>query len=133
MIQPRFNRTLGGRGSVWARALARGARDRPSVLFDHVLGKQVVGVGHRLKLERVSGRVLEEHRPLLARLALEPQVRLDHKGDALRLEPVCQRVEVVHRQRGSKVGHWNIVAIHRVVKLWWKRQMGGGEQGCPLS
>ena len=47
--------------------------------------KKVFGVRHRLELERIAGRVEQEHRRLLARLAREANCRRDHELDAGRV------------------------------------------------
>ena len=47
-----------------------------------VLREQLGRVGHRLELERVAGGIEQEHRRLLARLALEADGRRDHELDA---------------------------------------------------
>lgn len=43
-----------------------------------VLGKQVVRVGHGLKLEVVPGGILEKHGPLLPRLPLSEHMAYTH-------------------------------------------------------
>ena len=57
-------------------------------------------VGERLELQGVAGRVVEEHRPLLAGLAGEAHVRLDDEFGARGAQPLGESVEVVDR-RGS--------------------------------
>ena len=47
-----------------------------------VLREQLGRVGHRLEFERIAGGIEEEHRRLLARLALEAHRRRDHELDA---------------------------------------------------
>src|SRR5436189_10492 len=44
--------------------------------------EQLRGIAKRLELERVAGRIAEEHRRLLADLAVEAHVGLDHERGA---------------------------------------------------
>ena len=64
--------------------LWKGCWSRPRSLLDEVLCEKVVRVRHGFELEAVAGGVLEEHGPLLARLALEAQVWLQpqHRNSA---------------------------------------------------
>mmetsp|Transcript_15712 Transcript_15712/g.39190 ORF Transcript_15712/g.39190 Transcript_15712/m.39190 type:complete len:259 (+) Transcript_15712:171-947(+) len=80
-----------------------------------VLSKQVGWVGHGLELNGIVGGVMEKHGPLLTRLALEPEVRLNDKLEAGPCpEAGGQRMELVHRQRHTKVWHRHCIAIHRI-------------------
>ncbi len=58
---------------------------RPVCMTTRSPGKQVVRVCHGLKLDCVAAGVEEEHGPLLAGLAHEPQVRLDLELDTVAL------------------------------------------------
>mmetsp|Transcript_1364 Transcript_1364/g.3390 ORF Transcript_1364/g.3390 Transcript_1364/m.3390 type:complete len:221 (-) Transcript_1364:220-882(-) len=81
-----------------------------------VLGKEVRMVRHRLELEVVSRRVLEEHGVLFPRLALESKVGLDDEFDPVRPQPVRQVFELLHRlERQARVWDGNLVAIDRIV------------------
>src|SRR5260370_15874043 len=57
----------------------------------------------RLELQGISGRIEEEQRGLLSRLALEADVRLDHEFDLMLLEPVGQRPPLIHFQHHTAV------------------------------
>src|SRR4051812_34551969 len=72
-------------------------------------------VGESLELQCVSGWVEEEHRPLLAGLALEADVRFDHELDRRGAEPVGQLVELRDGQDQAEVRHGYVVAVDRVV------------------
>ena len=54
-------------------------RPKPTASAGLVFREQLGGVGHRLELERIAGGIEEEHRRLLARLALETDRRRDHE------------------------------------------------------
>ena len=55
--------------------------DRPRPSFREQIGR----VGHRLEFERIAGRIEQEHRRLLAGLALEADRRRDHELGPRRL------------------------------------------------
>ena len=61
-------------------------------------------IGECLELQRVSRRVEQEHRPLLAGKALEAQIGFDHELGAVRPQPFGQTVEFVDCQQQSEVG-----------------------------
>src|SRR5512147_2388790 len=54
--------------------------------------EEAIHVGERLEFERVAERVEEEHRRLLAWLAAEAHVGLDHETDAGGAEPLRERL-----------------------------------------
>ena len=64
---------------------------------------------------------------LLSRLALEPEVGLDHKVDPGALQALCEGVELLHGQDHSKVRHWHKVSVH--LQRWGVEQVDakGGE------
>ena len=45
---------------------------------------------HRLELQVVSGRILEEHGVLFSRLSLESQMWFDYKFDAILFQSISQ-------------------------------------------
>ena len=74
-------------------------------------------VDHRLELQIVIARILEEARVLLAGHALEAQVRLDDKLDLVFLQPIDQRVPLLHGERQTKVRDRNLISIDRIVVI----------------
>src|SRR5699024_717202 len=78
-------------------------------------GEDLRLVGEGLELQGVAGRVEEEHRPLLAGLALEAEVGLDDELRPGRLHPVREVVEVLEREDGAEVGHRHLVLVDGVV------------------
>src|SRR5688572_5470646 len=73
-------------------------------------------VAERLELERIPARVGHEHRRLLARLAAEPDMRLDDEGYARGLEPRGERFPVRHLEHHAEMRDGHVVAVHGVVR-----------------
>src|SRR5690348_4189029 len=67
------------------------------------LREQLAPVRERLELQRVAGRVEQEHRGLFAGLALEAHVRFDHEARAGGAQFLRQRVPLVHVQHQAEV------------------------------
>src|SRR3954466_10840342 len=72
-------------------------------------------VGERLELQRVAGRVVEEHRPLFAHTSGEAHIRLDHEGRTGATEAVGEFMELVDLQDEPEVRHRHVVPVDRVV------------------
>ncbi len=69
----------------------------PMTVFAGSDCEQLVQIGECLELERVSRGVEEEHGPLFARFALEPDVGFDHELRADGGELVGEDLELVDR------------------------------------
>ena len=65
-----------------------------------VLGKEVLRIGHGLELQGISTRVLEEHRPLLARLAFKTKMWLDDEWNGSCLHPAGKLTWIYTHVRG---------------------------------
>jgi hypothetical protein len=72
-------------------------------------------VSERFELQGVAGRVEEEHRALLALLALEADVGLDDELGACLAQPLGEFLERGDRQDQPEVRHRDVVAVDRVV------------------
>eukprot|EP00515_Schizochytrium_aggregatum_P017626 CAMPEP_0202101564 /NCGR_PEP_ID=MMETSP0965-20130614/3808_1 /ASSEMBLY_ACC=CAM_ASM_000507 /TAXON_ID=4773 /ORGANISM="Schizochytrium aggregatum, Strain ATCC28209" /LENGTH=307 /DNA_ID=CAMNT_0048670283 /DNA_START=384 /DNA_END=1306 /DNA_ORIENTATION=- len=104
----------GGGGAREARCRDARARGCEGSVMNFVAREEILRVLHRLELERVAGRVLEEHGPLLTWKALEAQVRLDHELGVDLLEAGCEFVELGLGQHDAKVRHGHLVRVHWV-------------------
>jgi hypothetical protein len=69
-------------------------------------------VPESLELERIARGIEEEHRRLLAHLALEAHVGLDHEADAGFLEAPGEGLPLGHREDRAEVAHRHVVAVH---------------------
>src|SRR3954453_18693388 len=78
-------------------------------------GEDLRLVGEGLELQRVAGRVVEEHRPLLADASGKAHIRLDHEGPTSRTETLGELGELVDLQDQTEVRHRHVVAVDRVV------------------
>jgi hypothetical protein len=68
-------------------------------------GEDLSHVGERLELEGVAEGVEEEHRRLLADLAREADVGLDHEARSCVQQASCQALPIRHRQDRAEVAH----------------------------
>jgi hypothetical protein len=80
-----------------------------------LLREQLRAVLERLELERVAGGVEQEHRPLFAGFAREPQVRLDHELRARRAEPLGHLMEALDGEHEPEMRHRHPVPVHIAV------------------
>lgn len=80
-----------------------------------VFCEEILGPSHRLELQVVPARVLEEHRPLLPRHPLEPKCRLDDELDVGGPQALHESVELGQGQRQPRVGNWHLVTVNGVV------------------
>src|SRR5262245_23776851 len=83
-----------------------------SVLSCEQLARDVV---EGLEFERVPARVGQEHRRLLAGLALETDAGLDDESGARGLQLGGQGLPVAHLEHHAEMRHRHVVAVHRVV------------------
>src|SRR5678815_2743286 len=77
-----------------------------------LLREDVLGVLEGLELERVSAGVAEEHRHLLARLALETDAGLDDERHSGASDPVRGLVKLVPAENRAEVGHGDRQTFH---------------------
>lgn len=96
--------------------LAGTARDLGRERFGGALGagEDLGVVGEGLELEGVAGRVAHEHRPLLARLSLEADVRLDREPSARSAQPFGEAMELLDLEHEAEVRHRYVVVVHGV-------------------
>lgn len=99
-------------------------------LADASLREKPGDVGEGLEFDRVSRRIKEKHRGLLAWLALEADVGLDDEVGTLLAQPVSKRIPIGHRQDKTEVAHRNPVPIDRVSQS--DACLFGGEVGNDL-
>src|ERR1700733_4964183 len=79
------------------------------------LHKKLANVSKRLELKGIPRRVKEEHRRLLADLALEADVGLDHKLNASTSKPFSQPLPRIHRKHHAEVRNRNIMSIDSIM------------------
>lgn len=75
----------------------------------------MVHVGKSLELKRIAAWVHEKHGGLLANLAFEPNVGLDHKLGSRSFQSVSQFIPLFHGQNYTEVFGRYGVAIHAAV------------------
>src|SRR6185437_6489026 len=95
----------------WAEASFGSLRGDPLVLLSPLLREQTSAVRERLELQRIAGRVEQEHRGLFAGLAPEAHVRFDHETGAGFAQPFGERVPRVHVEHHAEVAHRHVVAV----------------------
>ena len=81
----------------------------------YLMREDVGIVGEGLYLDRVSCRVEEEHRPLLADLAGESKVGLYDEIDVAFFEAVRELVKLHDAEEHAKVGDRDVVIVDAVV------------------
>ena len=89
--------------------------------------EQVRRVAHRLDLERIAGRVEEEHRRLLAGLAGESDIGLDDELGAGGAQAPGQPLPFFHREHRAEMRDRDVVAVDRIVvapRLAMRIEMG---------
>src|ERR1700761_1034449 len=79
------------------------------------LRKKLANVSKRLELKRIPRRVEEEHCRLLAHLALEADIRLDHKFNPSTSKPLSQRLPCLHWKHHAEVRNRNVVSIDGIM------------------
>jgi polyisoprenoid-binding protein YceI len=77
-------------------------------------GEQPRGIPERLELERVAGGIVEEHRGLLADLAREADVGLDHEARAGLPQTRRQTMPGVPGEHDPEMRDRNFVPVHRI-------------------
>src|SRR3954447_18604394 len=83
-------------------------------------------VGERLELQRVAGRVVEEHRPLLADTSGKADIRLDDERRTGGTQALRELMELVDLEDETEVRYRHVVAVDRVVDavVRHRRKMG---------
>src|SRR5712671_5889981 len=91
---------------------------RPSLgLASHSGGEQPIGdVLERLELERVAGRIEQEHRRLFARPAAKSNRRLDHELDAVTAKAIRKRAPIVELEHDAVVRYRHALPVDRIVE-----------------
>lgn len=73
-------------------------------------------VVERLEFQGIAGRIVKEHRRLLAHLPPEADMGLDHERDPGLRHPVSQRPPIRHRQHDAKMRHRHVMAVDGIAE-----------------
>ena len=74
----------------------------------------IANVAKCFELDRISARVQEKHRRLLAHLSFETRVRFNHETNPGTPQPLRKRIESRNLEHRAKMRHRNIMAIDNI-------------------
>ena len=77
-------------------------------------GEKLRRIGKALEFERIAGRVMQEHRGLLADFALEPYLRRYQELAVCLLQLVSECLPVVHVENYTEMSRRHLVAINGI-------------------